>query len=155
MKVRDLAATLLTVTLTLGVSQAVQADPDRRGPPDPELDCSLPVRHAVISLTDHICIEELLEVFNTIGDASPDNINLRDQSRLQSKVCAADDKLEVMPTPDRKFDDAVKKLNEVISTVVTKPKIVDDGGKIKEAAECAIYCINTRDTADCPSSPDP
>jgi hypothetical protein len=132
MKVRDLAATLLTVTLTLGVSQAVQADPDRRGPPDPELDCSLPVRHAVISLTDHICIEELLEVFNTIGDAS-----------------------QVMPTPDRKFDDAVKKLNEVISTVVTKPKIVDDGGKIKEAAECAIYCINTRDTADCPSSPDP
>lgn len=139
MKIRDLAATLLTVTLTLGVSQAVQADPNRPGPPDPELDCSLPVQHAVILPSDHICIEELLEVFKEIANSSDANVNPRDKSRLQSKVCAADDKLEVTPIP--KFADARQKLDDIIQTIANKAKIVDVENKITNAAVTAKGCI--------------
>lgn len=152
MKIRDLAATLLTVILTLGVSQAVHADPDRPGPPDPKEHCDLPKRHE--SLINHICVIALLEVFNTIEDASNVNVNARDKSTLQSKVCDADDKLEVIPTPDRKFDDAVQKLTDVINAVDTKAKIIDVNNDIKNAAQCAIDCINGRGIPEC-LPPDP
>jgi hypothetical protein len=139
MKVRDLVATLLCITLTLGLSQAVHADPNRPGPPDPEIDCQTLIFHTLIGPQEHICIAELLTVFNTIGNASDDDVNPRDKSRLQSKACAADDKLEVTPVP--KFADAHKKLDDLIQTVANKAKIVDVENKITDAALAAKACI--------------
>ena len=49
------------------------------------------------------------------------SVNARDESKLQSKVCAADDKLEVLPSP--KTGNAIQKLQDIIDTVNSKAKI--------------------------------
>jgi hypothetical protein len=105
MKIRNLAATLLTVTLSLGVSQAVQADPnpDPPGKPDPQ-ECTVTLH--ILLPEDHACASKLFAVWEAI-DELPDigNNPGRDRLNLQSKVCAADNKLHVDPP---KTEDAIE-----------------------------------------------
>jgi hypothetical protein len=135
MKVRDLAATLLCITLTLGLSQAVHADPNPNPPgkPPPQT-CALPL-HTVILAGDHDCVEELVEVWNAIDDL-PDG---RDETNLKLKVCAADNKLHIDPP---KTQDAIDKLINIKDTVGTKRKIVEPHkSNIIAAADKAIACL--------------
>ena len=68
------------------------------------------------------------------------SLNDRDESKLKSKVCAADNKLHIMPTP--KTGDAIQKLQDIIDTVNSKAKISeDDAGNISYEAYLAQFCI--------------
>jgi len=137
MKIRNLVATLLTMTLSLGAFQAAIAVPP--GPPDPdpgEPPCNLNVPPH----DDHACRAQLNGLFLTIGGA--DSVNLRDESKLQSKVCAADEKLHVTPSP--KTGDAIQKLADIIETVNSKKKIsVADAAAIEAEAVLAQICVGS------------
>ena len=131
MKIRNLAAMLLTLSLTLAASHSALA----KGPPPPTtVSCNLTLEiHG-----EHDCRVELLSVFDEIAGAM--SVNIRDESKLLSKVCAADDKLHVMPSA--KTSDAIKKLQNIIDTVNSKVKISeDDAGDISYEAYLAQICI--------------
>jgi len=112
MKIRNLAATLLTITLTLGVSQAVHADPNPPGKPEPQ-ECTVEL-HRVTLDKEHYCAGDLLNVFDEIGELSGVGNNPgRDELNLQSKVCAADNKLHVEPPKPPKTENAIDKLKDI------------------------------------------
>jgi hypothetical protein len=138
MKIKSIVGNLLTITLMLGLSQSVFAGSNDRGPPAPdsgEPPCDLSIKlHA-----DHECRAQLATVFYTIGGA--DSVYSRDESKLQSKVCAADSKLHVEPVA--KTDDAVQKLQDIIDTVNSKRKISPaDAADIADDAYDAQTCID-------------
>jgi hypothetical protein len=110
MKIRNLAAMLLTLSLTLAASQSALAGKPSDKPPPP-LTCNL-------NDHTHACITELRGVSYAIDWAT---LNDKDASRLQSKLCAADNKLHVTPTA--KTIDAIQKLQDIIDTVNSKKKI--------------------------------
>lgn len=129
MKARTFAGALLAVTLMLGFSQVTLA----KGPPPADGPTCSDLGDATAH--DHACRIELLAVFDTIGGAW--SVNPRDESKLQSKVCAADDKVEIDKT-----DDAVKKLQNIIDTVNTKAKIdAADAAEIAAEAQAAADAI--------------
>lgn len=105
------------------------------GPPDPD-----PVPCEDLGSHVHDCAAQLSVVFNTIGGAL--SVSDRDESKLQSKVCAADDKLHIEPVP--KTDDAILKLQNIIDTVNSKAKI--------SAADAAEITYDAMDAQDCISS---
>jgi hypothetical protein len=133
MKIRNLAAMLLTLSLSMAASQSALAGKPT-DPPPPTLTCDLTDE----VLHEHGCRVELLDVFYAIGGAM--SVSDRDESKLKSKVCAADNKLHIMPTP--KTDDAIQKLQNIIDTVNSKAKISeDDAGNISYEAYLAQICI--------------
>lgn len=128
MKIQKLAALLLTIPLSLAASQSAVANPNST----PTCDLAKRDHNA------HGCLVELLAVFDVIGGAM--SVSAKDEPKLQSKVCAADDKLEVTPSP--KTADAIKKLENIIVTVNSKAKIVDtDAAEIAAEAVLAQLCI--------------
>ena len=130
MKIRNLAAMLLTLSLSLVAAQSALAKPPSPGTPS----CVL----TELSHDAHGCRVALLTVFDAIAGGM--SVNARDESKLQSKVCSADDKLEVLPSP--KTDDAIQKLQDIIDTVNSKAKISeDDAGNISYEAYMAQICI--------------
>ena len=134
MKIRNVAAMLLTVCLTLAASQsALAGGPDNKPPSDK------PPAPLTCNLNDHThaCTADLLGVAYAINWA---DLNDKDASRLQSKLCAADNKLHVMPTP--KTSDAIQKLQDIIDTVNSTRKISqEDAANISGEALLAQDCI--------------
>lgn len=132
MKIRNLAAMLLTLSLSLVAAQYALAEKPTKPRPPPTLTCVLDESH------DAHCGVELQAVFYAIGGAM--SVSDRDESRLKSKVCAADNKLHTMPTP--KTDDSIQKLQDIIDTVNSKAKISeDDARNISYEAYLAQSCI--------------
>ena len=128
MKIKSIAGKLLAITLMLGFSQVTLA----KGPPDPD---PAPCNLEDAAVHDHACRLELKVVFDTIGGALSGND--RDASKLQSKVCAADSKVEIGKT-----EDAVQKLQNIIDTVNTKAKIdAADAAEIAAEAQAAADAI--------------
>jgi len=137
MKIQKLAAMLLTIGLSLAASQYALAEkPTDGGPPPP----STPSCDMTESSHDAHCGLALLTVFDAIADGT--SVNARDESKLQSKVCSADDKLEVSPFP--KTGDAIQKLQDIIDTVNSKRKISDKDAKyISDQAVLAQICVGS------------
>ena len=131
MKIRNLAAMLLTLSLTLAAAQSALAG--KPADPPPTLACDLTKE----DLHAHKCRVELNGVAYAIGGAE---LNDKDAPRLQSKLCAADNKLHVTPTP--KTSDAIQKLQDIIDTVNSKRKISqEDAANISGEALLAQDCI--------------
>jgi len=135
MKIHNLAATLLTMILSLGAFQAALAENPHGDVRPPVFDCGLPlIKHT------HACASQLSILFNTIFYA--EFANARDRDRLQSKVCAADGELHASKPDDAyyKLENITNKVNNLLSDL--KEKIdPDDAGDIKEDVEDAQDCI--------------
>ena len=139
MKICNLAVTLLTVTLILGVSQAVHAGPNPPGKPERQT-CTLPLHTVIVAADPHACITELIDVWDAIARL-PDveYVPGRDELNLQSKVCAADNKLHAIPP---KTQNAIDKLEDIKLTVSNKKKIAKaDKDDITKYADIAIGCL--------------
>lgn len=136
MKIRNLAAMLLTLSLSLAAAPYALAEKPTDPPPPP----STPSCDMTESSHDAHCGLALLTVFDAIADGM--SVSTRDESKLQSKVCSADDKLEVSPFP--KTGDAIQKLQDIIDTVNSKRKISDKDAKyISDQAVLAQICVGS------------
>jgi len=133
MKIRNLMTMLLTMTLSLGASQAALAGNPHTDTPPPTFQCDLTELNA--GNHDHDCRVELHIVFDTIGGAVLTN---KDEAQLKSKVCAADSYLHLSKD---KTDNAIQKLGDITTKVFNNPKI-DDGdetdiiGAVVAAQDC-------------------
>ena len=136
MKIRNLTAMLLTMTLSLGASQAVLAggNPHTDDPP-PTFECDL--SESVTFDHPHLCRGALYTVVMTIRGA---DLTAKDSAQLQSKVCAADSYLH---SNKDKTDNAIQKLGDIIFKVENNPKIDDvpDETDIIRDAGDAQTCI--------------
>ena len=136
MKTQKLAAMLLTLALSLGASQVVLAEKPSDNPPPP----STPSCDMTESSHEAHCGLALRTVFDAIAGGM--SVNARDESKLQSKLCSADDKLEVSPFP--KTGDAIQKLQDIIDTVNSKQKIsYKDAKDISDQAVLAQICVGS------------
>jgi hypothetical protein len=122
MKIRNLATTLLTITLSLGASQAALAED--------------------FTTHGHLCGDQLNTVVAQI--AATEFAQPAEVGRLQSKVTAADGKLHV-----GKPDDAYYKLEDITSKVLsllsnTRKEKIDpiEGPQIITDVEAAQACID-------------
>lgn len=133
MKTKLIASLALVTSITLGVSQAILA-----APPDPDDKAGKPFQSCNLNegdVTVQRCLMELKEVQDVIDDAL--SLNDREYASLTSKVCLANDKLNL-----EKWDDAAQKLTDVASTVNSKRKVDPaDAAAISAAATAAASDI--------------
>ena len=139
MKLRNLAATLLAMTLSLGAFQAAFASPPPGNPP--VFLCNLsdtPTSVREFHDEAHDCRIELHAVILAI--IGLDGLSTRDVDRLTSKVCAADGYLHL--DKDKTLN-ANQKLGDVSFKVTDNPKIDDnDEAEFNLVVAAAQTCIS-------------